>query len=225
MGKDVFETIRYFGEVGKLFKVHFRNVDKPLPYFVETFIDDGYMDMYQVMQALHEVDFTWEGFQWIDFHDTQQSVVSFLRRGKTAGDELVCVFNCTPTPRVGYRIGAPGPAPLEVVLNTDARNERSRAAIERIGATFEGVLHSFRYGVEGTPRDTATFAVTAIEDHPSTAAKARLLVSHMRRALDNNAANAGFVRGSASTPPTSYSARYPSACHPTHRAGSTVAWC
>jgi len=48
-----------------------------------------------------------------------------------------------------------------VVLNTDARNERSRAAIERIGATFEGVLHSFRIGVEGTPRDTATFAITA----------------------------------------------------------------
>jgi RimJ/RimL family protein N-acetyltransferase len=50
-----------------------------------------------------------------------------------------------------------------VVLNTDARNERSRAAIERIGATFEGVLHSFRYGVEGTPRDTATFAITTRE--------------------------------------------------------------
>jgi RimJ/RimL family protein N-acetyltransferase len=48
-----------------------------------------------------------------------------------------------------------------VVLNTDARNDRSRAAIARIGATFEGVLHSFRYGVEGTPRDTATFAITA----------------------------------------------------------------
>jgi RimJ/RimL family protein N-acetyltransferase len=48
-----------------------------------------------------------------------------------------------------------------VVLNTDARNERSRAAIERIGATFEGVLHGFRMGVEGTPRDTATFAITA----------------------------------------------------------------
>jgi RimJ/RimL family protein N-acetyltransferase len=48
-----------------------------------------------------------------------------------------------------------------VVLNTDARNDRSRAAIERLGATFEGVLHSFRYGVEGTPRDTATFAIAA----------------------------------------------------------------
>jgi len=48
-----------------------------------------------------------------------------------------------------------------VVLNTDARNEQSRAAIAGIGATFEGVLHGFRYGVEGTPRDTATFAITA----------------------------------------------------------------
>jgi RimJ/RimL family protein N-acetyltransferase len=50
-----------------------------------------------------------------------------------------------------------------VVLNTDARNERSRTAIARIGATFEGVLHSYRYGVEGTPRDTATFAIPARE--------------------------------------------------------------
>jgi N-acetyltransferase len=50
-----------------------------------------------------------------------------------------------------------------VVLNTDARNERSRNAIARIGATFEGVLHGFRYGVEGTPRDTATFAIPVRE--------------------------------------------------------------
>jgi N-acetyltransferase len=50
-----------------------------------------------------------------------------------------------------------------VVLNTDERNERSRAAIARVGATFEGVLRGFRYGVEGTPRNTATFSVTARE--------------------------------------------------------------
>jgi mannonate dehydratase len=57
MGKDVLESIRYFGERGKLFKVHFRNVDQPLPRFVETFVDDGYMDMYKVMKALREVNF------------------------------------------------------------------------------------------------------------------------------------------------------------------------
>ena len=57
MGKDVIETIHYFGERKKLFKVHFRNVTRPLPHFVETFIDDGYADMYQIMQALRDVDF------------------------------------------------------------------------------------------------------------------------------------------------------------------------
>jgi mannonate dehydratase len=57
MGKDVPETIRYFGSRGKIFKIHFRNVNAPLPHFVETFVDDGYMDMYKVMRALREVNF------------------------------------------------------------------------------------------------------------------------------------------------------------------------
>ena len=57
MGKDVLETIRYFGSRGKIFKIHFRNVNAPLPHFVETFVDDGYMDMYKVMRALREVNF------------------------------------------------------------------------------------------------------------------------------------------------------------------------
>ncbi len=57
MGKDVLETIRSFGRQRKLFKVHFRNVSAPLPHFVETFLDDGYMRMYPVMKALREVNF------------------------------------------------------------------------------------------------------------------------------------------------------------------------
>jgi mannonate dehydratase len=58
MGKDVFEMIRDFGGRGKIFEVHFRNVTGPLPHFIETFPDDGYMDMYQVMKALREVGFS-----------------------------------------------------------------------------------------------------------------------------------------------------------------------
>ncbi len=57
MGKSVLETIKYFGQRDKIFKVHFRNVHAPLPHFVETFIDDGYVDMYLVMKALREVNF------------------------------------------------------------------------------------------------------------------------------------------------------------------------
>ena len=57
MGKNVLEMIRDFGKRGKIFDVHFRNVSSPLPHFVETFPDDGYVDMYQVMKALREVRF------------------------------------------------------------------------------------------------------------------------------------------------------------------------
>ncbi|MFC1694440.1 mannonate dehydratase [Candidatus Latescibacterota bacterium] len=57
MGKDILEAIHYFSERKKLFKVHFRNVDQPLPHFKETFMDNGYYDMYKVMKTLREVDF------------------------------------------------------------------------------------------------------------------------------------------------------------------------
>jgi mannonate dehydratase len=52
MGEGPLETIRYFGERGKIFKVHYRTIDQPLPHFIEAFIDDGYFDMAQAMKAL-----------------------------------------------------------------------------------------------------------------------------------------------------------------------------
>ncbi len=57
MGKGVLETIRHFGAQKKIFKVHFRNVDKPLPHFVESWLNNGYQDMRLVMEALVEVGF------------------------------------------------------------------------------------------------------------------------------------------------------------------------
>ena len=56
-GKDPVEAVRAFGAKKKIFKVHFRNVSSPLPKFRETFVDNGYLDMYQVMKALREVRF------------------------------------------------------------------------------------------------------------------------------------------------------------------------
>src|SRR6266566_4601401 len=57
MGKDVLEATRAFAKMGKLWKIHFRNVSAPIPSFVETFVDNGYTDMKQVMRALVAVDF------------------------------------------------------------------------------------------------------------------------------------------------------------------------
>ncbi len=57
MGADVLTAVRHLGSQGKIFKVHFRNMSAPLPHFVETFIDNGYFDMYSVMKVLQEVGF------------------------------------------------------------------------------------------------------------------------------------------------------------------------
>jgi 1,4-alpha-glucan branching enzyme len=68
--------------------------------------------------ALHRVDFDWSGFEWIDFHDTEQSVLAFIRR---AGEEcLVVVLNLTPVPRFEYRLGVPVEGFYRELLNTDA---------------------------------------------------------------------------------------------------------
>jgi mannonate dehydratase len=81
MGKSVFEMIRDFGGRGKILEVHFRNVSSPLPRFEETFPDDGYMDMYQVMKALRQVKFS--GAAEPD-HVPQLAGDSGLRRAGTA---------------------------------------------------------------------------------------------------------------------------------------------
>ncbi|MGH9722746.1 MAG: mannonate dehydratase [Bryobacteraceae bacterium] len=58
MGKTPVEAIRALAAGKRLFKIHFRNVSAPLPVFRETFIDNGYIDMYQVMLALERARFT-----------------------------------------------------------------------------------------------------------------------------------------------------------------------
>ena len=62
-GKDPEEMIRYFG-ADKIWKIHFRNVSAPLPHFVETFMDNGYYDMFKIMKALRDVNF--EGIVILD---------------------------------------------------------------------------------------------------------------------------------------------------------------
>ncbi len=79
---------------------------------------------YQDQPALYEVDFSWEGFQWIDFRDVDQSVTSFMRRAKgrdpAAADFVVVVANFTPVPREGYRVGVPRPGFYTELLNSDS---------------------------------------------------------------------------------------------------------
>ncbi len=70
--------------------------------------------------ALHEVDFHWQGFEWIDCNDGDNSVLSFMRKGKTEDDLIVVVMNATPVVREGYIVGVPRAGFYKEILNTDA---------------------------------------------------------------------------------------------------------
>jgi 1,4-alpha-glucan branching enzyme len=76
--------------------------------------------LYQSQPALYEVDFHHSGFEWIDFHDTDRSIVSFLRRAKNPEEFVVFVCNFTPIVHHDYRIGVPAPGYYVEVLNSDA---------------------------------------------------------------------------------------------------------
>ncbi len=76
--------------------------------------------LYASAPALHEVDFDWRGFEWLDSNDADNSVFSFLRRAKDPEDFVVVVSNFTPIPRHNYRVGVPRLGFYREILNTDA---------------------------------------------------------------------------------------------------------
>ena len=75
--------------------------------------------VYRHEPALHEVDFDWSGFQWIDANDSDNSVLSFVRYAKDPADFVVVVCNLTPVVRQGYCIGVPKAGPYRELINSD----------------------------------------------------------------------------------------------------------
>jgi 1,4-alpha-glucan branching enzyme len=75
---------------------------------------------YRTEPALHELDFSAEGFEWVDFHDWENSIISFLRKGKSTGDIVLVVCNGTPLPRHNYWVGVPRGGYWKEILNSDA---------------------------------------------------------------------------------------------------------
>ncbi len=73
---------------------------------------------YLAHPELWELDFSWEGFEWIEANDNQANTVAFLRKD-TKGDALVIVCNFSPVDRTGYTVGVPVPGVYSVVFNSD----------------------------------------------------------------------------------------------------------
>ncbi len=109
----------------------------PLHQGVQKWVRD-LNHLYRVEPALYELDFRMEGFEWIDFHDWEGSIVIFLRKGKNTGDLFLIVCNFTPIPRQNYRTGVPRGGFWKEVLNSDSK-------------TYGGSGHGNFGGLEASP--------------------------------------------------------------------------
>ena len=76
--------------------------------------------LYREEPALHGLDFSADGFEWIDCHDWEDSVISFVRKSRSGDDLILVVCNFTPVPRPNYTVGVPRGGYWREVLNGDA---------------------------------------------------------------------------------------------------------
>ena len=93
-------------------------LEQPLHKGIQTLVSD-LNQVYRDTAALHELDFSYEGFEWIDWQDADSSVLCWVRRASD-GAFVVCVSNFTPLVRSGYRIGVPQGGCYSELLNTDS---------------------------------------------------------------------------------------------------------
>ncbi|MGY5851516.1 1,4-alpha-glucan branching protein GlgB [Salegentibacter sp. F14] len=76
-------------------------------------------EFYTSEPALYEKQFVPEGFEWIDYSDAENSIISYIRKGNQSKDNLIIICNLTPTPRENYRIGLPMAGEIKEVFNSD----------------------------------------------------------------------------------------------------------
>jgi 1,4-alpha-glucan branching enzyme len=75
--------------------------------------------LYKSNPALHEKQFSPEGFEWINYSDHQNAVMSYIRKGNNPKEDLIIVCNFTPVVRTNYRIGIPRKGKLTQIFNSD----------------------------------------------------------------------------------------------------------
>ena len=77
--------------------------------------------LYKTEPALYEKQFSPEGFEWINYSDHQNAVMSFIRKGNKLKEEIIVVCNFTQVVRENYRIGLPRKGKLTEIFNSDSK--------------------------------------------------------------------------------------------------------
>ena len=117
---------------------------------------------YRETPAMWEIDYSWEGFQWIVPDDNQQSVIAFLRRD-AKGKMVMVVCNFNPVLREGYEMGVPNAGSYKEVLNSDDPKYGGSGVTNGTVRSRKGAMHGFEQHVSLTlpPLSTLYFSVPA----------------------------------------------------------------
>lgn len=104
--------------------------------------------LYRTYPALYEKQFSPEGFQWIDYGDSENSVLTYIRKGKLPKDDLIIACNFTPVPRENYRIGIPKSRKLVEVFNSDAEAYGGSGITNGSAKVSKTPWHGFEHSIE-----------------------------------------------------------------------------
>ncbi|HZC00014.1 MAG TPA: 1,4-alpha-glucan branching protein GlgB [Gammaproteobacteria bacterium] len=99
--------------------LHWHLLQYPMHQGIQRWVRD-LNQLCRLEPALHELDFAAVGFEWIDVHNAEQSVIGFIRKAKSTDTLILVVANFTPVPRLNYRVGAPRGGWWQEILNSDA---------------------------------------------------------------------------------------------------------
>jgi 1,4-alpha-glucan branching enzyme len=114
---------------------------KPLHSGLQSLIRD-LNKLYRGKPALYEYQFKHEGFEWIDLHDVERSIIVYLRKATPATKPLLVVCNFTPMPRENYRIGVPYEAEWTEILNTDSSKYGGRDILNSVKQSEKAEMHN-----------------------------------------------------------------------------------
>ncbi|MBQ8672368.1 MAG: 1,4-alpha-glucan branching protein GlgB [Alphaproteobacteria bacterium] len=101
--------------------------------------------MYKGNAPLYEEDFDSRGFEWIDYANCDDSVISYMRKGHNQEDYLLVICNFTPVVRNNFRVGVYEPCAYQEIFNSDDKNYWGS------GVRNEGAKQAQNYGVNGRP--------------------------------------------------------------------------
>ncbi|MEL6918623.1 MAG: 1,4-alpha-glucan branching protein GlgB [Bacteroidota bacterium] len=105
---------------------------------------------YKEYPALYEKQFITEGFQWIDYGDHENSVLTYIRKGHDTKNDLIIACNFTPVPRENYRIGIPKSGKLKEIFNSDHKKYGGSGMLNTSIKTTKIAWHGYEKSVEIT---------------------------------------------------------------------------